>query len=382
MGRQYRLLVALTLFSVALTGNLFPQINTQSEIQAHYQQAKRDFQANRLNDAKGELTAILKLDPNDGRAYYDLAGIAYQEGDNEKAAQSFRSAFKLNPSLRDAQAFLGICEMSLGQTQSAEEDLAASFPHITDPPLRKQVLEDLVQLYYNDQNLKGVVGILRGAGQADLKDPELLYDAYRVYTQLASQALSSLVHVAPQSPRLHEIIAEDLMNRRDFHGAIAEYEKAIDENPRLSGVHFELGQAILAGSQTLAARAEAKKEFESELSVDPSNPYAEYGLGEIFWLNSNGHAALEHFSRAVKLSPSFADAQIDLGRVQMSLGAVDGALAHFSAAARLEPQNAQVHYQLALAYRKLGRLHEADREMAAFENLQKARISPLPDALK
>ncbi len=378
VGTNCQLIIAIILLSFIPPGNLFPQPDKRAKIQAHFEQAEQDFRAKRFDDAQREFVDILRLDPNNAIAKYDLGGIAFQEGQCEKAARDFRSAFRLDASLRKAQALLGICELRLGQVEEARKDLADSLPHIANSPLRKQVLDDLVQIYYNDQNLNKIVGIVRTTGDADSKDPELLYDTYRVYTQLASQALSSLAQVAPRSPRLQQILAESLMTRGDFRGAITEYKKALAENPRLSGVHFELGQAILAKSQDPAARVAAKKEFQAELSVDPSDPYAEYGLGEIFWLDSNPKAALGHFSRAAKLSPRFADAQIGLGKVLMELGAIDKALAHFSAAAHLEPQNPQVHYQLALAYRKLGRLKEADRQMAAFQKLREQQAASTP----
>jgi predicted Zn-dependent protease len=367
---------SLALLLLSLSGVLFSQANSRAEIQAHFLQAQRDYQAKRLDDAKNEFTDILRLDPKNAIAYYDLAGIALQEGHYATAAQAFRSSFRLDPSMRKAQAFLGICEMRLGQTEEASEELAESLPNITDPRLRNQVVENLLQIYYNEQNLNKVVGVLRT--QTHSNDPEVLYDAYRVYTQLASQALASLIQVDPKSSRLREVVAESLMNRGDFAGAIAEYRKAIDEDPHLSGIHFELGQAILANSQTPSARAAAKKEFEAELALAPSNPYAEYGLGEIAWFNSNSSAALKHFSRAVKLSPGFAEAQIDLGKVLMKVGAVDQAVAHLRVAALREPQNSTVHYQLALAYRKLGRDRAAEREMTAFQELRKQQAASTP----
>lgn len=373
MSKTLPIPASLALLVLASSNLLFCQVNSRAEIQAHFIQARRDFQAKRLDDAKKEFSDILRLDPKNAIAYYDLAGIAFQQGHYAQAAQAFRNAFRLDPSMRKAQAFLGICEMRLGQTKEAREDFAESLPNITDSRLRKQVVENLVQIYYNEQNLSKVAGVL--GSQSDSNDPELLYDAYRVYTQLASHALASLIQVDPTSPRLHEVVAQSLMSRRDFTGAIAEYRKAIDEDSHLSGVHFELGQAILAGSQTSSARAAAKKEFEAELALDPSNPYAEYGLGEIAWFNSNSSAALKHFSRAVELSPGLAEAQIDLGKVLMKTGAVDQAVAHLRVAVLREPQNATAHYQLALAYRKLGRDRAAAREMRAFQELRKQQAA-------
>jgi predicted Zn-dependent protease len=364
---------SLALLLLALPDVLFCHLNSRAEIQAYFLQAQRDFQAKRLDDARNEFTEILRLDPKNAIAYYDLAGIAFEQGHYAQAAHAFHSAFRLDPSMRNAQGFLGICEMRLGQTEKAKESLAESLPNITDPRLRKQAVEDLVQIYYNEQNLNKVAGIL--GAQTHSNDPELLYDAYRVYTRLASQALATLIQVDPTSPRLREIVAQSLTNRRDFTGAIAEYRKAIDEDPHLSGVHFELGQAILAGSQTPLARAAAKKEFEAELALDPSNPYAEYGLGEIAWFNSDSNAALRHFSRAVELSPGFAEAQIDLGKVLMKVGAIDQAVAHLRMAVLRGPQNPTVHYQLALAYRKLGRGGAAEREMAVFQELRKRQAA-------
>jgi tetratricopeptide (TPR) repeat protein len=379
VDRKHQILVAIVLFFLLLPETLLPQANARPEIQAHFQQVERDFRAKRLDDAQRELAVILHLDPGNAIAYYDLGGIAYQGGHYEKAAQAFRSAFRLDHSLWKAEAFLGLCEARLGQTDAAGEHLAESFPHITEPQLRKQVVGNLIQTYYDQQNFSRILGVLSALHETDLKDPQVLYDAYRVYTQLASHALKSLIQVAPKSPRLREIVAETLMNQGDFNGAIDEYRKALKENPGLSGLHFELGQAILARSQTPAARAEAKKEFESELSVDPSNAYAEYGLGEIFWLDSNPKASLVHFSRAVKLSPGFVEAQIDLSKVLVSVGAVDKAITHLVAAASREPRNATIHYQLALAYRKLGRMRDADREMTSFQELRRRQVPTAPE---
>ena len=92
--------------------------------------------------------------------------------------------------------------------------------------------------------------VLRALQRANPADPETLYTAYRTYSDLAAAALQSLAKVAPDSGRIHQVLAQNFMSQENYGAAIIEYRKALQIDPRLAGGHFELGQAILAGSKS------------------------------------------------------------------------------------------------------------------------------------
>lgn len=347
----------------------------QNQLQAHYQQAVRDLQTHRLISAEREFRTILQIDPHNGKAYGGLGMIAYQTRDYRNAAASFRTAVRFDPALWNVRAFLGMCEMQLGEIDKAEPILRESLPHITVQKVRDQAATDLMQIYYNGGKLNKAADILGSLQKAYPDDPEILYDAYRIHTAIAARALSTLSKVAPHSARLLEILGQALLSEGNTVGAISEYHKALLIAPQLPGLHFELGQAILTRSHSAASLAKARKEFERELSIDPANAFAEYELGEILWWESNQKDALRYFQRAVKLNTQFVKAQFMLGEALMSEGKPREALRHLLQAAKLDPANAPVHYQLATIYNKLGQTQDASRQFSIFRKLRREQNS-------
>jgi tetratricopeptide (TPR) repeat protein len=354
------------------SGTLTAQTGNGPEIQQHYKRAQEALQTKQDVVAVREFQEILRLDPRNASAHANLGVIAFNRKDYARASQEFSVALKLRSSLWNAEAFLGMSELRLGNLQDAKAHLAESFPHVQDEKLQSQVGMNLISLYYQSHNLDQALEVLRVLQRARPNDPDLLYTAYRTYSELAAHTLATLAQVAPASAQMRRILAQAQQSQDDFPGAIAQYRKALELDPGLPGLHFELGQAILANSTDEPARQEAAKEFRLALAEDPSNANSQYMLGEIAWLRSKPEEALQYYAQAVQLRPEFVDAHIAMGKALTTLGRPADALEQLSAAARLDPQNEVAHYRLAEAYRKLGRTGEAERESAEFRKLRDA----------
>lgn len=154
--------------------------------------------------------------------------------------------------------------------------------------------------------------------------------------------------------------------------AIEEYRRALALDPRAAGLHFELGEMLLASSNTEEARSEAEKEFRADLTLNPTNASSEYMLGEIEWQRSRPEEALKHDMRALQLREGYVDADIAAGKALTALNRPQEALPYLQAAVTLDPQNEVAHYRLARACQKLGRTDEAARQFALFKQLQDA----------
>jgi tetratricopeptide (TPR) repeat protein len=197
------------------------------------------------------------------------------------------------------------------------------------------------------------------------RDPEVLYVAAHAFSDLSLRASQDLVREAPFSYQVHELNAEALETQGKWDEAAAEYRKILDINPMLPGIHARLGRVLLSGPQPSAeAVAQAKKDFEDELAIDPSNATAEYVLGELAKDADDLSAAIQHYSRATKLDVGFAEAYLGLGSALVASKRFDDAIPPLERYEKLAPDSPSGHYQLALAYNGIGRKEDANREAA------------------
>jgi tetratricopeptide (TPR) repeat protein len=210
------------------------------------------------------------------------------------------------------------------------------------------------------------------------RDPEVLYAATHAFSDLSLKASEDLAREAPFSYQVHELNAEALELQGKWDEAAAEYRRILEINPFLRGIHARLGRALLAKPQPAPeAVAQAKREFEQELEVDPGNASAEYVLGELAKQDNDLSAAIRHYSRATKIDTDFAEAYLGLGTALVSAKRFPEAVPPLETYEKLAPDSPTGHFQLALAYAGVGRKEDANREAGlqrqSAENLEQVR---------
>src|SRR5205814_3799831 len=87
----------------------------------------------------------------------------------------------------------------------------------------------------------GVVSILR---QIEPVNIEIQYTANRIYSALADESMLSVAMLAPQSARMHQLMAHEMARQGDTKGAIGQYREAVRIDPRRPGLHFELAEML------------------------------------------------------------------------------------------------------------------------------------------
>ena len=107
----------------------------------------------------------------------------------------------MQPNLTTIQALLGMAEKRTGETANARTHLQASFATVTETKLKIQIGMELVELCTASQDLEKASLVVNAMRQADPANPAVLYAAYRVYTDLASEAMLSLALPLPTLPR-------------------------------------------------------------------------------------------------------------------------------------------------------------------------------------
>jgi tetratricopeptide (TPR) repeat protein len=204
-------------------------------------------------------------------------------------------------------------------------------------------------------------------------DPEILFMAVHVYSDLARINSDALMNAAPNSPEVIQLNAENFEKQGNWKQAIAEYRILLQRSPETPGIHYRIGGILMAQPATATSAAQARKEFEAELKIFPQNAGAEYYLGELARQQDKLPDAIQHYSRATQFSPRFAEAYFGLGRSLLDSGRAWDSLTPLKTSAELQPENPNVHFALATAYQRLGKTEEAAREFA----LQKSTAEKL-----
>ena len=341
------------------------------EIRKHLLLGQHFLQAQKPDEAAREFNAVLQLDPKNAEAHANLGVLAFLRADCVQATPHLQAALKQDPKLSNMYALLGFCEVRLGNSTDGQRNLEFAFPKITDPKLRVQAGLFLLQIYRQSGDVARATATVNRLQELDGDNVDVQYSAYRLYSDLADQAVTAVSVSHGDSARMRQIVAQRLVENGDLDGAIRAYREALKLDPRLTGAHYELAEALMhRPSSSAADLEEAGAELQSALQENPGDAESECLLGALSLRNGDEKTAEAEFSKALVLQPQNPDAHLGLGKLYLAAGQADKALAEFKTVVETDPTNAQAHYLLAHAYRKLGQLQDADREVKVFQSLR------------
>ncbi|MGA2984428.1 MAG: tetratricopeptide repeat protein [Terriglobia bacterium] len=345
----------------------------QTEIQAHLQKAQQALRTSDFAAAESEFRAIVALDPNNLDARGNVGVMLYFQSQWAAAAEQFRKVLEGQPKNWKVEAFLGMCEERQGHPEEARKLLAGALPYLPAGAFQTQAGLELAQVLYRTGDLDGAVDVVRILLPANPNNPDVLYTTARVYADLANRSRDALLLAAPDSGRTHQLMAEVLINRGETRAAIVQYRRALEVEPQLRGIHYELGEAILQDSRQASALDGAEKEFLSALAENPADAKSEYRLGTVCALRRDFKGAIEHYNRSLEIQPDDAYAHQGLGAALIKTSEPEKAIEQLLAAIRLDPLYSISHYQLSTVYKQLGREADAAHELAEFEKLEDSR---------
>ena len=192
------------------------------------------------------------------------------------------------------------------------------------------------------------------------------------YLSFAARAMSQqeyqhLFAMAPDSSRVHQLLAESALESQDPAQAEAEFRKALDANPRSVELATELAE--LKRSQSKFDEAIAY--YSQVVQLQHDSYAAAYGLGACYTYKQDYKQAVDWLRKAVELAPDSAAGHFALGNALFQSGSLESAIPELKISLRLEPGMKQAYFLLGRAYTKLGRKEEAAK---AFEKLDEPSV--------
>jgi tetratricopeptide (TPR) repeat protein len=364
--------VALIISASAISMDSQAATSADQDVAAHLQKAQNYLRQNRPDLAIPEFQAVVALEPDNVETQGNLGVLLFFQGRPAEAIPHLRFALERQPSLTKIRGLLGIAELRTQDFADGRRDLETAFPQIEDRKFKSQVGLELVGLYTRDGDLDESARVVAQLRKSDPDNPEVLYAAYRTYTDLAGESMLTLALSVPDSPQMQQVVAHEETRQGNTNGAIAHYRKAIALNPHLPGVHFELAELLHSASDP-KSKQEAEAEYHKALTENGQDEKAELRLGEIEAQKGDVQQAFKDYSRAVELQPADADAKLGLAKTLIEMNQNDKALTLLEDAAKLEPTNAVVHYRLGVLYRKMGRADEAKREIELYKKYKETK---------
>jgi tetratricopeptide (TPR) repeat protein len=341
-----------------------PQVEAWQE---SFQRGVQELQAGQFADAEKDFRQAVQRNSTFAPAYLNLGLTVAQEKRPQEAIELLNRAIALNPALRGAQLFAGIEEYKLGHYAPAAAHLkktVAAYPKDAQGWMWLGIVE-LAQGQARD-----AAAALDKAADLDAKNVDIMYHRGRAHMELSKDIYNGMMKAAPDSWRVHEVLARSYDEQGNSTQAVLEYKHAIANAPGEVGLNESLGDDEWQLNDLDAARSA----YEQETVIDPNNTNAIYKLGAVLVEQSLPEQAIPLFKKALAMNSGMYQANFWLGRAEQAMNLDEDAVNDFARAVSfpgVDSSTAETAwYHLAQLYRKL---KEKDKEEAAMERFRDLR---------
>jgi tetratricopeptide (TPR) repeat protein len=361
----------------AVAPPVFPQNST---LEKTFFRGTEALRQGRLDAAAQDFTDALSASPNFAPAHFNLGLVRLQQGRIDEAVASLSKSVSLQPTLRGANLFLGIAYYRNDAFEKAALSLSREArldPKSADALMWLGVVE-LAQ-----DNPTAAVANLDKAAALRPKDVDILYHRGRAHMLVSMQDYQNMYEVAPDSWRVHQVLAQSFVEAGRLDEAVLECQKALQAKPQEPGLHQALGDVYLKKNNLEKAEAE----YQSELKISPRSLATMFGLAVVSIDRSKPEVAADLLRQVLAREPGSTNAQYQMGRANALQGKNDDAIRNFSAvvaaSTQADPETLrQAYFQLSQLYRRQKQPDESRAALEAFTKLKEQADARQQDRLQ
>jgi superkiller protein 3 len=284
---------------------------------------------------------IIKRNPHDVEAYYELGISFYRQGNLPEAINNYYKAIELGKQTENFPVYQ--IYYALGNALLEQESLTAAIRNYQRAIANIKPKHDLERdlLYHN-----------LGYAFQQKGEVEAAIEHYQQAIQINSDCAS-----------YYNSLGGAFYENGNAQAAIENYRQAIQLNSKYSLAYYNLGN-IRYEQRNLEAAIE---NYRQAIQLDSDFNDAYYNLGNALSKLGEVAAAIENYRQAIQLNSdnalrvtaNNADVYINLGYVLIEQGEIEAAIESYRQAIQIEPNNANAYNNLGYALQKQGNLQAA-----------------------
>ncbi len=324
----------------------------------------------KMQDARAQLQAIVKSDPQAPMSYVRLSQLDMQMGNFDEARKELEQARALSPDDPEIPYREAILEDTLGNDSKAINLLEEVLKKTEKPDgkynpaeanNRAIYLQRLGAIYRSQENYEKASAIFQrivalGGDQAP-RGEALIIETLQLDHQnhKALQVADAALKKYPQNRELLMLRASLLGQEGHQDEAVAQLEKMLTGSPDDRDIYLSIAQ--IYSQAKVYPKAEAAIQKTLDLSDNPEDQeYARFMLGSIYERQKKYDLAEEQFKRVLAVDPLNDAAANYLGYMLADRGVrLDESVKYIKDALKIEPNNGAYLDSLGWAYHKMNR---------------------------
>ncbi len=361
--------------------------NLSSGAQSSEETIANEFRAGQEAAAKRQFAvaiqnfrAVLKLDPSLAEARANLGLMYYSLGEFDEAGAELSKAIRTAPELLPAQLFLGLSLLNGGRPAQAIAPLKKA---LQLDARNAEAARALLLCYLATSNYAAVLEQLEELLHGPANEDDL-YTAGETYLEMGRRFTSRMAQQYRSSAWAQRLAGDLAADRADWPAAIESYRKALAADPSMGGVHAALALALRASGKAAEALTEDAQEKETQIAASetaekdllrgnaalrdllarPATAASVYRLIRLTTRLGNGY-----FARLSAAFPESARTHELMGQIHRLRQDFRAALNEFDAALQTRPEEAELHRYAGEMLLLLDKDHDAEGELRQAEEL-------------
>jgi uncharacterized protein (TIGR02466 family) len=174
------------------------------------------------------------------------------------------------------------------------------------------------------------------------------------HLELAEATAKALLKSFPKAFVLYNLYGNALAGQNKFQEAVPAFRKALEIDPSVGELHFNLGILLTNLNRT----DEAITSYKKAVNLKPNLTDAHYNLGAALQSQDKFDQAATSYQKAIALEPGFFEALVNLGVVLQEQSKLADAIEVYRRALTIQ-KDAKVYFNLGTALKNEGKLGDA-----------------------